>query len=172
MGCPCHPNCSQRTARTTQTSAAGVWKKAGSWRGTAARSDPGSVPGGPGDLVSCGGPVWGCVHCFCFGGTNVPEEMTSRRQELRGSCFPRAAPGGAAQSTAAGARARKFTLLGTRGRGSARARPVTVDTPQQTRLYHQKLPQSPNPALGAGDKLVGDISDSKQSLPVMSLEDS
>ncbi|EGV99027.1 hypothetical protein I79_009967 [Cricetulus griseus] len=38
--------------------------------------------------------------------------MTSRRQKLPGSCFQKAAPGRAAHSIAAGARASKFMFLG------------------------------------------------------------
>lgn len=71
---PPHPTAgSRKTLRTTQTSAVGVWKKAGSWLWTAALPDPGSVPEGPDDSVSRVRHVWSCVYCFCFGVTKISD---------------------------------------------------------------------------------------------------
>ena len=78
-----HPTAdSRQTVRTTQTSAVGVWKKAGSWLLTAVLLDPGSVPEKPNDLVSCVRPVWNCPHGFCFGVTKVSDRNNFKEARM------------------------------------------------------------------------------------------
>lgn len=135
--------------RTTQTSAVGVWEKAGSWLLTAALPDPGSVPKEPNDLVSCIRPVWSCIHCFYFGDRNNFKEASITRLTGSEGCTWPSCP-----------------VRSGRGRAGARSgrilqRPVTVDT-STDRLYLYTL----NTALPAVSRLVPDISASIQSTPV------